>query len=244
MEGRVALVTGASRGIGRAIALRFAREGAEVALCSRDAEALAVVAREVEALGASALVAPGDVSIEADVARVCDATGARFGHLDVLANCAGTVSYGPVYKLALDEWERQMSVDLRGAFLTSRAVIPFMAARRWGRILHVTAAYDVHPAPRTASFSAAKAGVAQLVRTLAVEAATFGILANALSPGWILTHAEDDARMKDALDAYVARHPLGRAGRAEEVASVAAFLASDDASYVNGQVLTIDGGYA
>src|SRR5438552_12018154 len=202
LEGKVALVTGASRGLGRAIALRLAAEGAHVALNSRDAEALARVAKEVESTGNEAFVAPGDVSSEIEVARFVDAAGERFGHLDILVGCAGTISYGPVYKLKLDDWERQLSVDLRGAFLTSRAVIPFMAARKWGRIIHITAAYDVHPSPRTASFSVGKAGIAQLVRTLAQEVPTFGITANAISPGWIMTHDPEDPRVKDEMKAY------------------------------------------
>jgi 3-oxoacyl-[acyl-carrier protein] reductase len=244
LDGKVALVTGASRGLGRAIAHRLAAEGAKVGLNARYRETLETVAKEIRDKGGDAFVAAGDVAKEEDVQRFVDAVGGHYGHLDILVNCAGTVSFGPVYKLTLDKWEHQMSVDLRGAFLTSRAVIPYMAARRWGRIIHMCAAYDRHPSPNTSSFSAAKAGVAQLVRTLSLEAAKFGILTNGLSPAWIVTNDKVPPEDPPAWEAYVARHPLHRGGTPEEVAGTAAFLASDDAGYINGQIITIDGGLA
>lgn len=244
LDGKVALVTGASRGIGRAIALRLASEGCKVALNARTAKALEIVAEEVQRAGGEAIVCPGDVSSESEVQRFVDAAGEAYGHIDILVGCAGTVSFGPVYKLKLETWERQLSVDLRGAFLTSRAVIPYMAARKWGRIIHVTAAYEQHPAPYTSSFSVGKAGVSQLVRTLAQEAAVFGILANAISPAWIVTDAKHEPEDPRAWKQYTERHPLHRGGTPEEVAGVAAFLASDDSSYVNGQVIVVDGGYS
>jgi 3-oxoacyl-[acyl-carrier protein] reductase len=184
LEGRVALVTGASGGIGRAVALGYAAEGAAVALVARRARLLQDVARQAERRGGRALAAPADVSDEGQVAAAVEAAMKAFGRIDVLLNNAGVLQRAAsLHKTAVEEWDRVLAVNLRGAFLVLRAVVPHMVQQRYGRVINVSS-YFQHE-PQYGAYSVTKAGINSMTRTMAAELKGSGVLVNAIDPGWV-----------------------------------------------------------
>jgi NAD(P)-dependent dehydrogenase (short-subunit alcohol dehydrogenase family) len=244
LDGRIALVTGASRGIGRAIAETFAAAGADVALLARDAATLGEVAARVERAGRRALVLPCDVTdaeaVGAAVARTLD----ELGSVDVLVNNAGGNSFSmPLSGMRFSGWEKTMRLNLDSVVHVSQAVLPHMLERRTGVIVNVSSVAGLQGAPLMSHYAAAKAALISLTQSLALETAWAGLRVNALVPGWIETDLTGFLRTSDDAEAAaLARVPMARWGTVEEIAQPALFLASDASSFMTGQVLVVDGG--
>jgi len=187
LDGKIAIVTGASRGIGREISLGYAREGANVVLAARDEDKLKSVVAELEQFDRRAIAIRSDVANEADVQRVVDGAIEAFGRIDVLCNNAGVVHRGPVDELPAGEWDEVIAVNLRGPFLCTRVVLPHMKRQNYGRIVDVSSGAAIHCEPGLAAYAASKAGLNAFNRTLSHELAGYNILVNAMSPGSILT---------------------------------------------------------
>ena len=242
---RTALVTGASRGIGRAIAIGLARRGYDVAIndIERQRGMLAGVAAEIEALGRRALVVLADVSSKADVAAMAKVIGDGFGHLDAVVNNAGILIAGDVEGLREEYWDSVMDVNAKGTFLVIQAVLPMMKARKYGRIVNIASIGGKHGAPEQAHYSASKAAVMGFTRVLAQEVGVDGITANCVCPGIILTDMGrvnlDDPEIRKGWQDKTA---MRRIGDPEDVVGAVAFFASDDAAFVTGQTLNVDGG--
>lgn len=245
---RVALVTGAGGGIGRATARRLAADGAAVVVADLDEAGLSAVAAEISAAGGRAVVAAGSVTERAAVQAMVEAATSRFGRLDILVNNAGInrdglvvrVKDGEVRAMGDEQWDSVLAVNLKGTFLCAQAAAVPMMAQRSGRIIN-TASVSALGNIGQANYAASKAGVIGLTKTLALEWARFGILVNAVAPGAVNTRMT--AAIPDGIrSALVERIPLKRMAEPEEIAAVHAFLAGDDARYLTGQVIWVDGG--
>ena len=245
LEGRVAVVTGGSRGIGRAIALRFAAEGARVAVNYLRSEAAArEVAREIERRGGEALPVRADVSSKREVEAMMAAVLDRFGRIDVLVNNAGVAADGPAASMPEEDWVRVIDVNLKGSFLCSQAAIPAMLRQGGGKIINVSAASGLRGRKNGANYCAAKAGVIALTKCLALELAP-AIQVNCLMPGFTET---EDVVARFGLDDLAAREelvrsiPMGRLATPEEIAAGAVVLASEFSDFMTGQLLAVNGG--
>ena len=242
LSGRVALVTGASRGIGRAVALRLARCGAKVAISDRRTAAEAEeVAREIRSHGGECLVVQADVSLAADVERMVKETDQAFGRIDILVNNAGVSRDTLILRMSEEDWDEVMATNLRGAFLCTRAVLRTMMRQRWGRIINISSVSGLAGNAGQANYSASKGGVIALTKTCAREFASRGVLVNAIAPGFIRTRMTD-AIPEEARQKLVEAILLGRMGEPEDIARAALFLAGVDSSYITGQVLGVNGG--
>jgi len=244
LEGRHAIVTGASRGIGRAIALLFADEGADVTLVARTPETLDEVAGAVRALGRRCLVIAADVTADDAPTRIVEESVAEFGGIDVLVNNAGGNSFmSPLQTMRLSGWQRTMNLNLDSAVRLIQAALPPLLASGRGSLINVSSVAGLSGAPLMSHYGAAKAAMISLTRSLAVEVATQGLRVNALVPGWIETDLTGFLRDDDhAESALLSGVPMARWGTADEIAQAALFLASDASSFMTGQTLIVDGG--
>ena len=242
LDGRYALVTGASRGIGRAIALRLAAEGAAVALnFAGNVAAAEAVRKEIESAGGKAILVPADVADETAATEMVEKTVEAFGAIDILVNNAGITRDGLLLRMKEEDWDAVLNTNLKGVFHCSKAAAKFMMKKRYGRIVNMASVVGLVGNSCQANYAAAKAGVIGFTKALAKELAGRGITVNAIAPGFIRSDMTDvlPDKVKETMLAGI---PLGRAGEPEDVAKAALFLASDQAAYITGQVLTVDGG--
>lgn len=241
LKDRVAVVTGAGRGIGREIALAFAREGAKLAINSMHEETINPVAEEIQKLGGEALPLVIDVSREEDVERYVEEVYKKFGRADILVNNAGVNRDNFFLRLKADDWDTVIAVNLRGTFLCTRHFSRRMMRAKWGRIINMASVAGEAGNMGQANYSAAKAGVIGLTKSCAKELARYGITVNAVSPGLIETDMLAGME-QTVLEDLKKNIPVGRIGSPADVAAAALFLASDAASYITGQVIRVDGG--
>ncbi len=241
-EDKVAVVTGSSRGIGRAIALRLAAGGARVVVNYRSDEgaALAVV-REIEQSGGQAIAAQADVSQAAEAQALIDATQKTFGRIDILVNNAGTTRDTLLMRMSDEDWNLVLDTNLKGAFFCIRAASRPMMRQRYGRIVNVTSVAGLSGNAGQANYASAKAGLVGLTMTVAKELGSRGITCNAIAPGFVPTDLTSTLP-EELIQQAVARTPLGRTGTPEDMAAAVAFLASDEAGFITGQTLAVDGG--
>ena len=242
LTGKAALVTGGSRGIGKAIALRLARQGADVAFSYRgNADAAKATAAEIESIGTKAVAIQGDVKDPGSAEAVVKSALEAFGKVDILVNNAGITRDDLIMRMTEEAWRDVLETNLFGAFWMTKAVTRPMLKARSGRIVNITSVSGQAGQMGQANYSSAKAGLIGLTKATARELASRGITVNAVAPGFVLT--ELTKNLPEALQNEInARTPLGRFGTVEEVADAVAFLASDEAAYITGQVLAVDGG--
>ncbi|HJX85119.1 MAG TPA: 3-oxoacyl-[acyl-carrier-protein] reductase [Candidatus Angelobacter sp.] len=239
--GRVALVTGASQGIGRACALALAEAGATIALAARNEEKLRLVQEEIESKDGRAATFRMDVSNEDEVKSAVKAAIERFGKIDILVNNAGMTRDTLLLRMKRADWDAVLQTNLSGAFFCTQAVIGSMLKQRWGRIINITSVFGQTGQAGQANYSASKAGLIGFTMAMAREVASRSITVNAVAPGYIATAMTEglSAELKSKVHEMI---PLGRAGTDKEVASAVRFLASEEASYITGHVLNVNGG--
>lgn len=241
LEGKVAVITGAGRGIGAAIGRRFAAEGASVVLNSLS-DSAAKVAEEIIASGGKATVVQGDVSKADDVAKVIEAAVSNFGRLDILVNNAGITRDGLLMRMSEEDWDAVLDTNLKSVYLCCRAALrPMLKSRGGGRIINLSSVIGLSGNAGQANYGASKAGIIGFTKSLAKELASRQVTVNAIAPGFIVTDMTA-GMTEESKQALMKRIPLGTLGTPDDVSAVAAFLASDEAKYVTGQTLTIDGG--
>jgi NAD(P)-dependent dehydrogenase (short-subunit alcohol dehydrogenase family) len=258
LEGRVAIVTGAAKGMGREICLTLAREGADLAFAARDVAPLEALAREIEALGRRALVQPTDVTVEAQVKALAEATRSAFsGRIDILVNAAGITGpiETPVSEIAVEDFDEVLAVNVRGTFLPIKHVLPTMLAQRYGKIVNVSGTSGLRGYKHRAAYSSSKWAIRGLTRTVALEAGPHNVNVNAVHPGIVggermAKLCREKARRRGAgwtpervYQEYVDEMALRRVTTAQDVADTVCFLASDESKNMTGQSITVDGGW-
>ena len=245
LANKTAIVTGAGTGIGRACAIALAQAGANVALVGRRAPRLEETARVI---GDSALVLPADVTLQPDIDRVIAQTVARFGSLNVLLNNAGVLHVGNAEQITEAQWDQTFNVNVRGLWLFSRSVLPAMRKARGGSIINVASVLGINAARNRGAYAPSKGAVVLLTKSMALDYAPENIRVNAICPGFVETELTAEVISKAADPQAIRRerlaaHPLGRFGKPEDVASLAVYLAGDEASWVTGGTFPVDGGY-
>lgn len=242
LTGKTALVTGGSRGIGKAIALELASQGANIVVnYTRNAEMAAGVVQEIEALGVKALAVQGDVSKAAEAENLVEQAIATFGQIDLLINNAGITRDTLLIRMKEEDWDEVLQINLKGAFLMTKLVGKAMLKKKTGRIVNITSVVGVMGNAGQANYAASKAGLIGLTKSAAKEFASRGITVNAVAPGFIRTDMTDSLP-EDVKNKYAEAIPLGAMGESEDIAKTVAFLCSEGARYITGQVLLVDGG--
>jgi 3-oxoacyl-[acyl-carrier protein] reductase len=247
LKDRVAFITGASRGIGKSIAQRFAQEGAKVCLTDIDEAGVHASAEELEKEGLTVFATRVDVADRGQVEAAVKETVNRYGRLDILVNNAGVIRDNLLFKMSDEDWETVMNVHLKGAFYCSRAAQKYMVEQKYGRIINISSTSALGNRGQ-ANYSAAKAGLQGFTKTLAIELGKFGITCNAVAPGFIDTEMTRATAARIGVDfdkllaEWAKEIPVGRVGKPEDIATACLFFASEEASYVNGQVLYVAGG--
>jgi len=245
LKDKRALITGSSRGIGKQIAIEMAKEGAIIGVNATKLENTQSTIKEIENLGGIAYAVPGNLSDPVNCRKVVEDFSSKAGGIDILVNNAGINFTAPIEKLDLRSWDELMAVNLRAAYLCSKYAIPYMKKKRWGRIINLASLLSFIGLPERAAYAASKAGVLGLTRVLALELAPYNVTVNAIAPGFIETEMVRARIREGKLNAerLTRRIPMRRMGTPKDVARAVVFLASDDAAYMTGQVIIIDGGY-
>jgi 3-oxoacyl-[acyl-carrier protein] reductase len=241
LKNKVALVTGGGRGIGRAIVLALAKEGADIVSCDINLENLKEVASEVEKLGRKVLVLKADVSKISEVEEMIKKALDKFTKIDILVNNAGITRDNLILRMSEEEWDQVLDINLKGAFNCLKAVTRPMMKARQGRIINIASVVGMMGNPGQANYAASKAGIIGLTKSAAKELASRGINVNAIAPGFIKTRMTE-ALGDEAKEKLTSQIPLKRLGETTDVANLVVFLASDDASYITGEVIKVDGG--
>lgn len=244
LEGKIAIVTGAASGIGRGIALRFAKEGVNVVVADVNLDGAKEVAKEIEKLGRKALALKVDVSSSGDVDQMVKTTIEKFGKLDILVNNAGVIVMKPIVDMTEDDWDRVLDVNLKGVFLCTKRAVPEMLKQGKGKIINITSVAGQVGYANSSAYCASKGGIINLTRELALELSPKKINVNAIGPGVIETAMTksflQDPEMRKML---LGMTPYGRVGQPADIAAAAVFLASDESDFVNGATLFVDGGW-
>jgi len=244
LEGKAAVVTGGGRGIGRAICLAFAREGADVIVnyATKDQPAQEVV-EMMKGMGRKGVAVKGNVAVKADAERVIQAAIDHFGKIDILVNNAGVSKPNMLYKMTEDQWNEVIDIQLKGPFLCIQAASKFMMEKKSGKIINVTSSAGLWGTKGQINYSAAKGGIVALTKSAARELAGYGITVNVVQPGYVSTEMTEKIRTDPKLkEIYAGRILLGRFAEPEEVAHTFVFLASEEANYITGQLFCVDGG--
>lgn len=244
LKDQVAIITGSTRGIGKGIAKRFAQEGCHVIINGRSAADVDAVCEEIEALqpGVRAVAAPGDVSREEDVQSIFDVWRREFDRLDILVNNAGVWQSTPFEEMSREEWDRILGIHLQGFFYCTQRATAIMVGQRSGNIISISSVSDLRAHENAAAYDAAKGAILAGTRAIAVDLGKYGIRVNAISPGPIYVENWDNFTTPEKLERAGQQIILRRIGRPEDVAGVAVFLASEDASFITGQTIYVDGG--
>ncbi|MEN6359268.1 MAG: 3-oxoacyl-ACP reductase family protein [Smithella sp.] len=245
LKNKVAIVTGASKGIGKAIAIRFAKEGASVVLASRSLTVLEEGVREIKAFGGEAMAISVDVRKVESINDLVKKTVARYGRLDLLVNNAGITMGGPSEDIAPEDWRAALETDLFSVFYASQSAARVMIPQGGGNIINISSVNGILAAPRRAAYCASKAAVNELTKVLAIEWADRKIRVNAIAPGYIRTELVQDVINKGAIsiEAILRRTPQGRIGEVDDIAGLAVYMANDESSYMTGSIVNIDGGW-
>jgi 3-oxoacyl-[acyl-carrier protein] reductase len=242
LTNRVAVVTGSGRGIGRTIALRLARDGATIVINDiGEQSTVEAVADEVRALGCQSLAVLGDVTSTSDVNNLMEKAVEAYGHIDILVNNAGITRDQLLLRMSEEDWDRVININLKSVYLCTRAVIRPMTSQRWGRIINMASVVGIVGNAGQANYAASKAGIIGFTRTMSKELGSRGITVNAIAPGFIDTPMTQ--KLKESwIEEIKKRIPAGYLGTPDDVAAAVAFLASEEARYINGHVLNVDGG--
>lgn len=241
LEDKVAVVTGAARGIGRVIAMTLAEQGADIAVVDISLEAAEAVASEIRSLGRRALAVSGSVDSAQDVESFVTKISSELGRIDILVNNAGITRDTLLLRMKEEDWDAVLNVNLKGAFLCTKAVSKLMVKQRYGRIVNISSVVGLMGNAGQVNYSASKAGLIGLTKSVARELASRNITVNAIAPGFITT-SMTEVLAENVKEGLMAQIPLGRLGSPEDIANTAAFLVSDAASYITGQTIAVDGG--